>query len=136
MPNKVITGLTGSILLPTEANVQRLNSVSINGGQALADISAYGGNGWVERVGLIKDLNGSAAGFLTDGNGATGGKPPLDTVTPEGGAMTITFNTLYTIAFTAIIGNIRIVGSYEGLNLITFDWSKGIGVPVVTWGAP
>lgn len=126
----VITGLTGSITLPSEVGTQRLNSVSINGGQALADISAYGGNGWVDRIGLIQDLSGSAAGFLVDGSS---NNPGFGNLTPGGSTMTILFKTGCSISFPAIIGNIRIVGSYEGLNILTFDWAKGIGTPTVSW---
>ena len=145
----VISGLTGEITLPSNSAIsggstmsQRLSSVSINVGQSLADISAYGGPDWVSRIGLTNDLTGSAAGFVTGGSsdfspfGYTGNpsSPPTG-FDKNGQTMTIVFKSGCQITFKCVIGNVRIIGSFEGLDLVTFDWARGdeATAPNVSW---
>ncbi len=48
--------------------------------------------------------------------------------------MTVLFDTGCSIAFSAIIGNINIVGEYQGLNIVTFTFSKADDVaPTIAW---
>jgi len=132
MAQSVIIGLQGAVSFKTGATeqTQRLASISISTGQALFDVSAYGEEGWVERVNGIKDLAGSAAGFLVMG---AAGNNPFDFVT-DVDTLAITFATGCTVTFPCVIGNVRIEGAYSGLNVVTFDWAKAQGAaPTIAW---
>ena len=129
MANTAIVGLTGSISMPGLAN-QLISQVSILTGAELLDVSSYGGPGWRQRVCGIKDLSGSAVGFLSEG--ASGTNP--FTAPTTSGTMTIVFQSGCQISFNAVIGNIQIVGQYQGLNITTFNWSYDDTVaPTVSW---
>lgn len=129
----VIVGLTGTVVLKDSVGAtvtQRLGSIQVNTGKALFDVSAYGEEGWVERVHGIKDLAGSAAGFLTKG---TTGADPFSLV-DDVATMVITYDTNCYISFPAVIGNVQVSSSYSGLNIVTFDWAKATGAaPAVNW---
>jgi hypothetical protein len=125
----IITGLTGSVTLPNSGS-QALASVSLSIGKDLADVSHFGGNGWRERIALLKDLAGTAAGFLTYNAAGTN---PYDLIDGAEASMVITFATGCSITFVAVIGNFSIQNSYDGVAIISFSFSKGSGVPVVAW---
>ena len=116
-----IVGLTGSILLPNmTGNLdQWIASIDINTGAELLDVSHYGGPLYRQRVTGLKDLAGSATGFLTKGN--TNSNPFI--IPGTSGTMTITFDSGCTISFQAVIGNVRVVGQFAGLNIVTFSWA-------------
>lgn len=140
MAQSIITGLTGVITLPDDADgnplTQYVSSISLNTGAELLDVSSYGGAGYRKRVAGLKDLSGSAVCFMS--KGATGTNPfNLDanaatgTETPT---MTILFDTGCSISFTAIIGSVSIVGEYQGLNIVTFNFSNAAdAAPTVVW---
>lgn len=124
-----IVGLTGAVVFPDVAGADLFN-ISITSGQELLDVSAFGNNGYRRRVAGIKDLAGSASAYLT--KGAAGTNPFA--LTSAGGAMTITFDTGCTIGFTAVIGNVTIVGEYAGNWIVSFTWAKNdTAAPTVTW---
>jgi hypothetical protein len=129
MAQTIVTGLTGSISLPG-ASAQKVASVTVTTGAELLDVSHYGGNGWRTRVQGLKDLAGSAVAFMSKG---VAGTDPFS-FGESSGAMTITYDTGCSIGFNAVIGNVQIVGEYQGLNIITFNWSKADDAePTVAW---
>lgn len=129
MANTVIVGLTGSISLPGLPN-QLISQVSILTGGELLDTSSYSGSGWRTRVVGIRDLSGSAVGYLSEG--ASGTNPFTAPTTT--GTMTIVFQSGCQISFQAVIGNIQLVGNYTGLNIVTFNWAYNDTVaPVTSW---
>src|ERR1035437_9667771 len=141
----VITGLTGSISQVGTGGMtfQRIHSLSLNVGQSFADISAYGGIDWISRVCLMNDLNGSGVAFVTVGSGSKSpfgylGSPSTAPTgfSKTGSTLTINFNASCSISFMALVGNARIVGTFEGLNIVTFDWARGdeANAPLVSWG--
>lgn len=126
----VITGLTGAFSGPNGV-VQRFSAMRLNGGQELAEISAYGGGAFRTRVPLLADLAGQAIGFLTQGLLQD---PKIAQVQTVPGAMTITFATGCTVGLNAYLGNFQIVGEYKGLNIVTYDFAKGDdAAPSVAW---
>jgi hypothetical protein len=109
---------------------QEIASVSISTGAELLDVSRYGGNGWRTRIAGLKDLGGSCVAFLS--KGATGTSP--FNLSTTGASMTILFDTGCSIVFNAIIGNTQIVGEYQGLNIVTFSFSKADDqAPTILW---
>jgi len=142
MAQSVLTGLTGSITLPDDSAstplVQYISSVSLSTGADLLDVSRFGGNGWRTRVAGIKDLAGQCVAFLS--KGAAGTNPFLMNTDLDGSDatisldMTILFDTGCSIIFKAVIGNVQIVGEYQGLNIVTFSFAKCDGAaPTVAW---
>lgn len=132
MAQEVLTGLTGSITFEDGSSelIQRLASIDITTGQALFDVSAYGTGNYVERVSGIKDLAGEAVGFLVAGESGNNPFSLVDNVDN----MEILFKTGCSISFPAVIGNVRIVGAFAGLNVVTFSWAKAPGAdPTVAW---
>ncbi len=130
MAQKTIIGLTGLVTMPGLSH-QECMSVTINAGAELLDVSAYGGSGWRQRVAGIKDMTGSAVAFMQEGASQT--NPFGGSTTP--GTMTILFDVGCTITFPAVIGNVQIQGTYQGLNLVTFNWafSDPVSPPTVAW---
>ncbi len=127
----VLKGLTGAVTLPHDENGNaiggKLNAIDISGGQELADISSFGGTGWRERTGLLKDLAGSASGFL-----AQELSPGFDTISDTAGTMTVVFKTGYQAVFPAIIGQIQSQMRYDGVSTVNFQWVQS-GAPTITW---
>lgn len=142
MPQSVISGLTGTITLPDDsagtALVQYISSVSVSTGADLLDVSRYGGAGWRTRVAGIKDLAGTCVAFLS--KGAAGTNPFIMNTDLSGTDvtklldMTITFDTGCSIGFKSVIGNVSVVGEYQGLNIVTFSFAKSDGsAPTINW---
>ncbi len=140
MAQAIITGLTGSVTLPQDQDGNGLNqyiaSLTISTGSELLDISHYAGAGWRTRAAGLKDLSGQCVAFMT--KGTTGTNPfNLDTDVVGGSqnaTMTVSFDTGCYIAFKAIIGNVQVVGEYQGLNIITFNYSKADDLsPTIVW---
>lgn len=128
MAQSIVTGLTGSVTLPNSMT-QYVSSISLNTGAELLDVSSYGGAGYRKRVAGLKDLSGTAVAFMS--KGAAGTSPFASTTAAS---MTITFDTGCNIAFTAVIGNVSIVGEYQGLNIVTFSFSNAADTaPTVNW---
>ena len=130
MPVAVVNGATVTVVMGT-ANI-KIASLSITTGQGAFDISSFGSGNYVDRIGGgLRDLAGSAAGFLQSGDPLAS---PFTLMDNASGTMLITFATGCTVSFTVIIGNVSVDISRAGIGVIRFEWSKGDTVdPVLAW---
>ncbi len=129
MAQAVVTGLTGSVTLPNSLT-QYVASVTVSTGSELLDVSHYGGSGWRTRAAGLKDLSGQCVAFLTKG---ASGTSPFNLSTTAA-SMTIAWDSGCYITFNAIIGNTQVVGEYQGLNIVTFSYSKADDTaPTIGW---
>ncbi len=128
----VIRGATGLVALPNGNNLW-VSSIQVNAGNELLDVSHFGGSGYRVRTYGLGDLSGSCVAFLTAG--ATGTNPFA--ITGQAPAvMTITYEAGCTVSFMAVIGQLQIVGEYQGLQVATFNFSNGADVaPTVVWSS-
>lgn len=110
---------------------QYFNHITIEAGQDLLDVSAFGGTGYRYRIPGIKDLTGMARGFLAKGIANTN---PFGSAAYNKGNMTITFDVGYTVTFAAYIGKQTITTDYEGNQVISVQWAYAdTAAPVVDW---
>ncbi len=128
MPGTYIKGLTGSITLPGGVGGS-LNSITINGGLELVDVSSFGDGTYRVRTTLLRDLSGTAAGFMTQEF-----NPGILTSSDVPASMTIVFKSGYTITASVLVGSITSEVRYDGVNVVSFAWANAGGsTPSGTW---
>lgn len=129
MPTSVITGATVTFTFGT--TTLKIASLSVTSGQGTFDVSAFGTLTYIHRIGGgLKDLAGSASGFLT--TGATTNNPFA--IVDNQGTMLITYLTGCTVSFPAIVGAVSVDISRSGVGVLRFDWSIADGAdPTIAW---
>lgn len=112
--------------------VQYFNHVTIETGQDLLDVSAFGGTGYRYRIPGIKDLTGMARGFLA--KGGTVATSPFGADSFSKGMITILFDVGYSVSFLGYIGKQTITTDYEGNQVISVQWAYAdTAAPAITW---
>lgn len=122
MALSVINGATVTVIFGTA--VVKIASLSITTGQGTFDISSFGSGNYVDRIGGgLRDLAGSAAGFLQAGSGDT--FPSPFTLMDNATTMTLTFASGCILGpMPIIVGNVTVDVSRAGIGVVRFDWSK------------
>lgn len=125
----VIEGTQGNVTLPTGHNAKIGHFTAVTG-QGDIDITGFDSAGWMEFLGTIKSLRGSASGRMK--YGATSTSPGFDALSKTGGSMTLTMATGCTFTFTALVSDIEVVEDAHGEAAITFNF-KSTGAVTVAW---
>jgi hypothetical protein len=128
--NTYANALNGSISF-ADGFKQYYNRINIKTGQALIDVSAFGGTGYQVFIQGIKYLSGSASGFLSTSSGGN----PFASAAFSCGTITITFDVGCSVTCGCLIGESDITENYEGGSPeITTTWAySDSAVPTVTW---
>ena len=130
MATSVIKGKSGSCSLVALGLAVKVASFELNTGQDLVDVSAFGNTHHVF-ASCLKNLSGSVAGFLIKGTASAGAGVGA---TDAPASLTLTLDTGCTIAFDAILGNIKIQESVTGVATFMADIVNGSDTaPVETW---
>ena len=121
--------LNGNIVF-ANGYTQYFHTITVSGGQTLLDVSAFGGNGYHVFIPGLKNLSGSATGYLKDAAGSN----PWGTDAFSCGLITITYDTGMTIAFNAIVGQTTTTQNYDGKVEVTTTWAfSDQNPPTITW---
>jgi hypothetical protein len=129
---RVLTPINGSIALPN-SYVQNFHQIVTRTGQVLLDVSAFGGTGWRSRITGLKDMSGTATGYLSGGTDSNPGFSGAFTA----GSMTVTFDVGCSVTFNAYIGSQTISQNYDGKDEISveFAYADNGTPPTFTWAA-
>jgi hypothetical protein len=128
--NRFANPLNASFTLAS-GYTQYFHTFTVGLGQALVDVSHFGGSNYIQMINAIRHLGGTATGFL--GNNVNNNPFAADNFSC--GQLTLTFDNGCTATFAAWIGTQEISVNYEsGAESITVNWANGDdSEPVVTW---
>ena len=109
---------------------QYYHTITTSGGQTLLDVSAFGGTGYHVFIPGLKNLSGSATGYLSTAADAN----PWGTDAFSCGILTITYDVGCSISFNALVGQSTVTQNYDGKVEITTTWAySDTAPPIVTW---
>lgn len=133
MAQTVIKGATAAVALASGVT-QKIAAISVTTGQGLFDVSSFGSGDYVDRIGGgLKDLAGSASGFVTEGVSGTNPFAIVDTMDGTT-TMTITYDVGCTVSFKAVCGNVTVDINRAGIAVFRMDWSKADDAdPTIAW---
>lgn len=117
-----IVGSDGAVTMPSATHHAKIRTFSLNVGQAVTDVSAFG-DAWRGKRGGIKEGRGSVGGVMSRDATSTG--PGLDDADVTGSSITLSaYETATTCGWTGtvIMSNIAVTSTEGGEAGITFDF--------------
>lgn len=134
MAVRPIAGLETTLTLPNNGDGQPIQlwvqSLQIQVGQVLLDISHFGGAGWQTFMAGIRACSGSVVGILLSGDAGAN----MLNLSTTGGTLTIQYANGCSISFTALCGDVNIASAYAGAHVVSMTFAKSDDVaPTITW---
>lgn len=121
--------LAGSIVF-ADGFQQYYHTIVTSGGQTLLDVSAFGGTGYHVFIPGLKNLSGSATGYLSTNQAANPWGPDAFAC----GQLTIHYDVGCSISFLALVGQSTITQNYDGKVEITTTWAySDTATPTILW---